>query len=97
MEASVEKLRQLAEEAQADLKMDYAWLEDVTYEDWEQYNHLMKSKSHVDCRFFSDDVQPMRRSLSLRKQSRTALQDSPLRHLTLSTTCWVPSTMSSKT
>lgn len=37
-------MKHLAEKAQADLAMDYAWLEDVTYKDWDLYHHLMRSK-----------------------------------------------------
>ena len=38
------ELRSLADSAQADLGLDYAWLEDVTYEDWQRYHDLMRSK-----------------------------------------------------
>ena len=31
----------MAEQAQANLGMDYAWLEDVTYMDWQRYHDLM--------------------------------------------------------
>ncbi|KAJ2929468.1 hypothetical protein H1R20_g7625, partial [Candolleomyces eurysporus] len=36
-------IKHLAEKAQADLAMDYAWLEDVTYKDWDLYHHLMRT------------------------------------------------------
>jgi hypothetical protein len=39
------ELRSLADSAQADLGLDYAWLEDVTYADWQKYHDLMRSKS----------------------------------------------------
>ena len=31
----------MADKAQADLGLDYAWLEDVTYMDWRRYHDLM--------------------------------------------------------
>jgi len=34
-------VRQLAEKAQADLGLDYAWLDDVTYQDWQRYHALV--------------------------------------------------------
>jgi hypothetical protein len=40
------ELRSLADLAQADVGMDYAWLEDVTYQDWQKYHDLMRSKFH---------------------------------------------------
>jgi hypothetical protein len=30
----------LADEAQADIGMDYAWLDDVTIDDWTRYHKL---------------------------------------------------------
>ncbi|KIL65594.1 hypothetical protein M378DRAFT_161903 [Amanita muscaria Koide BX008] len=36
------ELKSLAETAQANLGLDYAWLEDVTYEDWQRYHDLMR-------------------------------------------------------
>ena len=32
----------MAEQAQASLGMDYAWLESVTYMDWQKYHDLMR-------------------------------------------------------
>jgi hypothetical protein len=37
-------IRELAERAQADMGLDYAWLDDVTYADWQRYHGLVKSK-----------------------------------------------------
>lgn len=40
-------MKSLAEDAQADLGLDYAWLDDVTYEDWQKYHDLMRSRYSV--------------------------------------------------
>ncbi|PVG02097.1 hypothetical protein CPB86DRAFT_39819 [Serendipita vermifera] len=42
-EASAKSLDQLADEAQADIGMDYAWLDDVTTHDWTRYHGLKDS------------------------------------------------------
>ncbi|KAG7444460.1 uncharacterized protein BT62DRAFT_1077792 [Guyanagaster necrorhizus] len=39
------EVKALAEKAQANLGLDYAWLEDVTYEDWQRYHDLMRGPS----------------------------------------------------
>ena len=36
-------MKSLAERAQADIGLDYAWLEDVTYADWQRYHDLIRS------------------------------------------------------
>ena len=36
-------VKSMAEEAQGDLGLDYAWLDDVTYNDWQKYHDLMRS------------------------------------------------------
>ena len=41
---SAAKVKALAERAQADLGIDYAWLDDVTYADWQRYHDLMRGK-----------------------------------------------------
>lgn len=33
----------MAEQAQANLGLDYAWLEDVSYVDWQRYHDLARS------------------------------------------------------
>jgi hypothetical protein len=38
------ELKSLAEAAQINLGLDYAWLDDVTYQDWQNYHDLLKSK-----------------------------------------------------
>lgn len=35
------KVRDIAEKGQVDLGLDYAWLDDVTYNDWQRYHSLM--------------------------------------------------------
>jgi len=35
-------VQEVAEKAQADIGLDYAWLEDVTYQDWQRYHDLMR-------------------------------------------------------
>ena len=35
-------MKLLAETAQADLGLNYAWLDDVTYLDWQRYHDLMR-------------------------------------------------------
>lgn len=40
-----ESVRDVADRAQADLGLDYAWLDDVTYQDWQRYHDLVRSKS----------------------------------------------------
>lgn len=39
--AASAEVKSLAEKAQTDLSMDYAWLDDVTYDDWQRYHELM--------------------------------------------------------
>lgn len=39
-----ESVRDVADRAQADLGLDYAWLDDVTYQDWQRYHDLVRSK-----------------------------------------------------
>jgi len=43
VEASATGIKLVAEQAQADLGLDYAWLDDVTYRDWQRYHDLMRS------------------------------------------------------
>lgn len=40
-------IKNLASRAQEDLAMDYAWLDDVTYLDWQKYHDLMRSESQI--------------------------------------------------
>ncbi|KAK0497353.1 hypothetical protein EDD18DRAFT_1462167 [Armillaria luteobubalina] len=42
------QVKALAEKAQSDLGLDYAWLEDVTYEDWQRYHDLMRVYTDFD-------------------------------------------------
>ncbi|KAJ3511233.1 hypothetical protein NLJ89_g4220 [Agrocybe chaxingu] len=35
-------VKSIAQKAQGDLGLDYAWLEDVTYNDWQRYHELMR-------------------------------------------------------
>ncbi|KAK0203084.1 hypothetical protein DFS33DRAFT_956980 [Desarmillaria ectypa] len=42
------EVKTLAEKAQGDLGLDYAWLEDVTYEDWQRYHDLMRVYTEFD-------------------------------------------------
>jgi len=37
------KIKNMAEQAQANLGMDYAWLDGVTYMDWQRYHDLMRA------------------------------------------------------
>ena len=46
MKAS-DNVRLTAENGQADIGLDYAWLEDVTYEDWRRYHALMDSAYYI--------------------------------------------------
>lgn len=39
-----EEVKSLAEDAQGDIGLDYAWLDDVTYADWQRYHDLERSK-----------------------------------------------------
>lgn len=41
--ASTALVKQMAEQAQADLGISYVWLDDVTFQDWQQYHELMSS------------------------------------------------------
>lgn len=38
------EVREVAEKGQLDLGLDYAWLEDVTYNDWQRYHALISSQ-----------------------------------------------------
>lgn len=45
-------VRDIADRAQADLGLDYAWLDDVTYQDWQRYHDLTRCKStRLSCPF----------------------------------------------
>jgi len=39
------EVKLFADKAQADIGLDYAWLDDVTYDDWQKYHDLMRSTS----------------------------------------------------
>ncbi len=41
MLALEEEVKAIAQSAQSDLGMDYAWLDDVTFHDWQAYHFLM--------------------------------------------------------
>jgi hypothetical protein len=38
------EIKGIASDAQADIGLDYAWLEDVTYDDWQRYHDLMRGR-----------------------------------------------------
>ncbi|TCD71787.1 hypothetical protein EIP91_003130 [Steccherinum ochraceum] len=38
-----QQVREIADRAQTDLGLDYAWLDDVTYQDWQRYHDLVRS------------------------------------------------------
>lgn len=40
------EVREVAEKAQVDLGLDYAWLDEVTYSDWQRYHSLIDGRSH---------------------------------------------------
>ena len=42
-----EQVRQVADDAQADVGYDYIWLADVTYHDWQRYHALVGSGCFV--------------------------------------------------
>ena len=46
---STDRLRELADEAQADIGMDYAWLDDVTTHDWTRYHKLKEGLLFHGC------------------------------------------------
>jgi len=37
-----EDVKNLAGDGQTDIGLDYSWLGDVTYEDWQRYHDLMR-------------------------------------------------------
>lgn len=39
------EVREVAEKAQVDLGLDYAWLDEVTYSDWQRYHSLIDGRS----------------------------------------------------
>ena len=41
-------VKDLAEHAQGDIGLDYAYLDDVTYHDWQRYHDLIRSKSSTN-------------------------------------------------
>ncbi|KAL0574133.1 hypothetical protein V5O48_007822 [Marasmius crinis-equi] len=41
-------IKTFTDRAQTDIGMDYAWLENVTYEDWQRYHDLMRASEHFD-------------------------------------------------
>ncbi|ESK87409.1 hypothetical protein Moror_11679 [Moniliophthora roreri MCA 2997] len=42
------EIKGIAQDAQADIGLDYAWLEDVTYNDWQRYHDLMRAYEGFD-------------------------------------------------
>ncbi|KAF9448945.1 hypothetical protein P691DRAFT_775049 [Macrolepiota fuliginosa MF-IS2] len=46
--AAANQVKTLAGQAQADLGLDYAWLDDVTYNDWQKYHDLMRTFERFD-------------------------------------------------
>ncbi|EIM86477.1 uncharacterized protein STEHIDRAFT_147074 [Stereum hirsutum FP-91666 SS1] len=38
----IREVRSIAERAQGDIGLDYSWLEDVTYKDWQRYHDLIR-------------------------------------------------------
>ena len=42
--STAQAIKDLSSRAQEDLAMDYAWLDDVTYLDWQRYHDLMRSE-----------------------------------------------------
>ncbi|KAG6820431.1 hypothetical protein H0H93_000678 [Arthromyces matolae] len=46
IDAVSEKVKALADRAQGDLGLDYAWLDDVTYYDWQKYHDLMRTSEN---------------------------------------------------
>jgi hypothetical protein len=38
------EVRDVADDAQADIGHDYIWLADVTYHDWQRYHDLVRSE-----------------------------------------------------
>ncbi|KAF5353095.1 hypothetical protein D9758_008728 [Tetrapyrgos nigripes] len=49
--SAAKEIKSYAEGAQADLGLDYAWLDDVTYYDWQKYHDLMRAFQN-----FEDEV-----------------------------------------
>ncbi|TFY83656.1 hypothetical protein EWM64_g358 [Hericium alpestre] len=41
-----EEVKDLAENAQADIGLDYVWLDDVTYQDWQRYHDLLRTSDN---------------------------------------------------
>lgn len=55
IEAAIKRVEGFADEAQADLGLDYAWLDDVTVNDWTRYHDLARSTSEeFFCRPLAD-------------------------------------------
>ncbi|KAJ7574381.1 hypothetical protein C8J56DRAFT_979495 [Mycena floridula] len=46
--AASAEVKALADRAQTDLNLDYAWLDDVTYYDWQKYHDLARTYEHFD-------------------------------------------------
>lgn len=46
--SSALEVKAVAEEAQGDLGLDYAWLDDVTYRDWQKYHDLMRGMLSIE-------------------------------------------------
>jgi hypothetical protein len=42
-----QEVKTLADKAQGDLALDYAWLDDVSYKDWQKYHDLMRSSFSI--------------------------------------------------
>jgi len=45
---AVAPVRDVAERAQADIGFDYAWLGDVTYDDWQRYHDLIRRSENFE-------------------------------------------------
>ena len=83
IETSAAKIKQIAERAQADIGLDYAWLDDVTYHDWQRYHDLMRSGFFS---FFSSFPQcsislPTQLSNAMNKSHTPSKMAPPLTHL----------------
>ena len=85
VEANAAGIKLVAEQAQANLGLDYAWLDDVTYHDWQRYHDLMRSEFKRFQTYFYNTQhflpkQPLNAMNTSHTPSKTA---HPLTHLLL--------------
>lgn len=72
------EVQELAERAQSDIGLDYAWLDDVTYQDWQRYHDLVRSEYSPFPRLFLHIYHLSVQSLPLRTYTNLTILYPPM-------------------